>query len=176
MHISLLIQMRGLEKAILWIESSILAGSNGFEVKNILMVDLFLTNSQLFSSQLINWWTGVIWITCGLLWCFYQPFGLSFWRHPFTAEDPFMSKWCNAKFLQICSDKKQTHLYLGWPEGEYIFSKFKFLLNHSFKVQMETLGNSSWTELLGKYLRTQGKQSDSNQKPSPEPWVSLSNK
>ncbi len=22
----------------------------------------------------------------GLLWCFYQLFGLSFWRHPFTAE------------------------------------------------------------------------------------------
>jgi len=25
---------------------------------------------------------------CGLLWCFYQLFELSFWRHPFTAEDP----------------------------------------------------------------------------------------
>ncbi len=23
---------------------------------------------------------------CVLLWCFYQLFGLSFWRHPFTAE------------------------------------------------------------------------------------------
>ncbi len=22
---------------------------------------------------------------CGLLWCFYQLFGLSFWRHPFTS-------------------------------------------------------------------------------------------
>ncbi len=46
-------------------------------------------------------WTGVVWITCGLLWCFYQLFGLSFWRHPFTAEHPLMSKWCNATFLQI---------------------------------------------------------------------------
>ncbi len=25
---------------------------------------------------------------CGVLWCFYQLFGLSFWRHPFTAEYP----------------------------------------------------------------------------------------
>ncbi len=39
---------------------------------------------------------------CGLLWCFYQLFGLSFWRHPFTAEDPLVSKWFNARFLQIC--------------------------------------------------------------------------
>ncbi len=64
------------------------------------MMDLFLTNTQLFTSQDINWWTGVLWITCGLLWCFYQLFGLSFWRHPFTAEDPLVSKWCNATFLQ----------------------------------------------------------------------------
>ncbi len=51
-------------------------------VKNVLM-DL----SQLLSSQDVNWWTGVVWITCGLLWCFYQLFGLSFWRHPFTAVE-----------------------------------------------------------------------------------------
>ncbi len=30
-------------------------------------------------------------------------------------------------FLQICSYEQKTHLLLGWPEGEYIFSKFKFL-------------------------------------------------
>ncbi len=47
-----------------------------------------------------------MWITCGLLWCFYQLFGLSFWRHPFTAEDPLVSKWCNATFLQICPDEE----------------------------------------------------------------------
>ncbi len=33
-------------------------------------------------------------------------FGLSFWRHPFITEDPLMSKRCNAKFLQTCSDKE----------------------------------------------------------------------
>ncbi len=60
---------------------------------------------DLFASQDINWWTGVVWTTCGLLWCFYQLFGLSFWRHPFTAEDPLVSKWCKATFLQICSDE-----------------------------------------------------------------------
>ncbi len=78
-----------LANSILWIEDSL----------NILM-NLFCTNVQLFASQ------DIIWFACGLLWCFYQLFGLSFWRHPFTAEDPLVSKWCNAKFLQICSDEK----------------------------------------------------------------------
>ncbi len=41
-----------------------------------LIMDLFLTNTQLFTSQDVNWWTGVVWITCGLLWCFYQLVGL----------------------------------------------------------------------------------------------------
>ncbi len=31
---------------------------------------------------------------------------LSLWRHPFTAVDPLVSKWCNATFLQICSDQQ----------------------------------------------------------------------
>ncbi len=37
---------------------------------------------------------------CGLLWCFYQLFGLSFWRHPFTAEHPLLRHWWNDTFLQ----------------------------------------------------------------------------
>ncbi len=45
-----------------------------------------------YSGTLID---GLEW--CGLLWCFYQLFGLSYWRHPFTAQDPLVSKWCNAK-------------------------------------------------------------------------------
>ncbi len=49
-----------LEKSVLCIEDSI------GEVKNILM-DLFLTKRQLFTSQDINWWTGVVWIR-GLHW------------------------------------------------------------------------------------------------------------
>ncbi len=60
------------------------------------MLDLF----QLLSSPDVNWWTGVVWITCGLLWCFYQLFGLSFWRHPFTAEHPLLRQWCRDTFLQ----------------------------------------------------------------------------
>ncbi len=55
------------------------------------------TNSTINSHELV---------VCGLLWCFYQLFGLSFWQHPFTAEDPLVSKWCNATFLQICFDEE----------------------------------------------------------------------
>ncbi len=40
---------------------------------------------------------------------FYQLFWLSFWRHPFTAEELFVNKWCNATFLQICF--KTHHLF-----------------------------------------------------------------
>ncbi len=39
-------------------------GLYGIWVKNVLMLDLF----QLLSSPDVNWWTGVLWITCGLLW------------------------------------------------------------------------------------------------------------
>ncbi len=53
------------------------------------------THSLLLHKMLTD---GLEW--CGL-WCFYQLFGLSFWRHPFTEEDPLVSKWYNAKFLQI---------------------------------------------------------------------------
>ncbi len=108
---------------------------------------------QLFASQVVNWLTGVMWITCGSLWCFYQLIGLSFWRHPFTAEDPLVRKWCNAKFLQICSDKENKlildDLTAGvpklnpgglisagqWPSEAGLDTpglKFQFWVNNSF--------------------------------------------
>ncbi len=40
---------------------------------------------------------------------FYQLFGLSFWRHPFTAEDPL---WCNATFLK--SDEETNSSGMTW--------------------------------------------------------------
>ncbi len=35
------------------------------------------------------------------------------WRHPFTAEDPLLNKWRNAKFHQICSDEQSHGLRVG---------------------------------------------------------------
>ncbi len=47
---------------------------------------------------------------CGLLWCFNQLFGLSFWRHP------LVNKWWTAQCFQICSDEETN-----WSDGEDIF-------------------------------------------------------
>ncbi len=47
---------------------------------------------------------------------------------PIHYMDPLVSKWCNAKFLQISFFvKKQTYLHFVWSESEYILSKFAFL-------------------------------------------------
>ncbi len=67
---------------------------------------------------------GLVW--CGLLWCLYQLFGLSFWRHPFTAEDSLVSKWWNATFLQTSWGNKLT---TSWPEGG---QRVYFWVNYSF--------------------------------------------
>ncbi len=84
-----------LEKAILWIEDSYF--SNSLKLKTSQRCICFLQTRSFWLLKMLT--DGLEW--CGLLWCFYQLFGLSFWRHPFTAEDPLLSKWCNATFLQI---------------------------------------------------------------------------
>ncbi len=102
-----------LKEVLLWI----IARSEGLKI-NTLQMDLFVllqTCSFLLLKTLTD---GLEW--CGLLWCFYQLFGLSFWRHPFTAEHPLVIKWFHARFLQIYSDE-ETHLRLGWSEDEHIF-------------------------------------------------------
>ncbi len=55
-------------------------------------------------------WCGLL---VGLLWCFYQVFRLSFWWHPFTAEDPLLSKWCYDTFLQIWWRNKFIYILDG---------------------------------------------------------------
>ncbi len=62
---------------------------------------------------------------CGLL---VELSELSFWRHPFTAEDPLVSKWCNAKFLQICCNDVTTH-WMAWA-----WANVHFWVNYSFKT------------------------------------------
>ncbi len=101
-------------------------------------MDLF----QLLSSQDVNWWTGVVWITCGLLWCFYQLFGLSFWRHPFTAEHPLLRHWCSATFLQIWWRNKV--IYVLYDLRVITFSaNYHFWVNYAFKVTGSQLNKQS---------------------------------
>ncbi len=97
-----------------------------------LMMDLFITNMQIFASQDVNWWTGVVWITCKLLWCFYQLLGLSSWRHPFTAEDPLLSKWYNAKFLPICEDEETNSSTFN---GLRVYKCSEHFVNYSLILQ-----------------------------------------
>ncbi len=78
---------------------------------------------QLFTSRF--YFTGCSHaVTCGLLWCFYKIFVLSFWRHPFTTLDTLVSR-CNAKFLQICSDQETnssiSRMAWGWKYFQQIF-------------------------------------------------------
>ncbi len=47
--------------------------------KNNIMLkwhNLFFTITQLLASLDVNWWTGVVWKSCGLSWCFDQLFEL----------------------------------------------------------------------------------------------------
>ncbi len=85
--------------------------------KNVLMMDLFLTNKQPLASQGLD---GLEWF--GLLWCFYHLFGLSFRRHPFTAEHPLVSKWCNTTFLSKSVPMKNNPISLV------------YLVNYCFKT------------------------------------------
>ncbi len=65
----------------------------------------------------------------GLLWCFYQLFGLSFWRHPFTTEHPLLRHWCNAIWW-----RNKLIYFL-----EHIFSKSYFCVNYSFNTPPQSL-------------------------------------
>ncbi len=108
------------------------------------MMDFFITTMQLLDSQDVNWWTVVVWISCGLLGCFYQLSGLTFWWHPFTAEDPLVRKWWNAKFLYIY-DEETNSPTIWWPEDDYIFCSFLFWVNYLFKRVCKTkIGWVSW--------------------------------
>ncbi len=67
-------------------------------------------------------------------WCFYQLFELSLWRHPFTAEDPLVSKWCNVESVLILFWRNKI-IYILDGLSEYIFRvKVSFLgkLNYTF--------------------------------------------
>ncbi len=116
------------------------------EIKKVLMMDLFP-----LSSQHVNWWTGVVWITCGLLWCFYQLFGLSFWRHPFTAGDPLQSKWCNATFLQIWWRNKLIYILDGLKMSTFS-TYFHFGVNYYLKqkelvIEKNAVTVVNWNQL-----------------------------
>ncbi len=97
-----------LNEALLW--TCILARSNSFKLKTFVMVDLFLTNTQLFTLQDVNWWTGVMWIIVMFL--------SAVWTLILTAPIHFISPhlfW------------RRNHLHVGWPVSDYIVIRFSLL-------------------------------------------------
>ncbi len=104
---------------------SILARSNGLKFENALM-NLFFTNMQLLFSQDINWRTGVVWITCGLLWWFYQCLDS---HSDGTHSLQSIHWWASDGMLHFSKSDEETNSStsrMAWW-GEHIFSKRSFL-------------------------------------------------
>ncbi len=76
-------------------------------------MDLIFTNMQLLSPQDINCWTGVLWIIVMFL--------SAVWTLILTAPIHCRGS-INEQVIELRISpnlmKKQTHLHLGWPEGE----------------------------------------------------------
>ncbi len=89
----------------------------------------FIPNMQLLASQDVNWWTGVVWIILMFL--------SSVWTLILTAPihcrgsigEQEMQCYISPNLFQWTNK-----LHLGWPEAEWIFSTFSFLVNYSFSM------------------------------------------
>ncbi len=66
--------------------------------------------------QDVNRWTGLVWITCGWLWCFYQLFGLVIDRYWF-----------------FITDTDTDYLYVYVPDNRYA----ELIFIYCYKVQSE---------------------------------------
>ncbi len=95
----------------------------------------FVIYKQLFISFGVNWWTGVMWITCG--------FVLLFWRHPFTAEDPLVSKWCTV----MLTFSSKTNSSTSWIAWRWVHFKIIFFLGWDISLRKSMCG---W---FNKYLK-----------------------
>ncbi len=89
-------------------------------------MDVFITNPQHSLHMLID---GLQ--SCGLLVGYYNVYSSCLDSHSDGTHSLQRTNWWASdeilKLSQSGSFKKQTHLHLGWSEGEYIFSIFKFL-------------------------------------------------
>ncbi len=85
--------------------------------------------SETFVWQGINWWSGVdycdVFISCLDT---HSDGTHSLQRIHWWVSDVMLH------FSRSLPMKKQTHPHLGWPKGEYIFSKFSFLGEYSCKT------------------------------------------
>ncbi len=66
-------------------------------------------------SATVNWWTGVVWITCVLLWCFYHP------NKPYINGKIIYSafRWC----INLNNKKENGPLWLFCGPGSHMIFK-----------------------------------------------------
>ncbi len=88
----------------------------------VLIMDMFLANMQLLISQDMNWWTGVVCITCGLLWCFISCLDSHSDGTHSLQRIHWWASYVMLNFNKTFPVKKHTHLHLGCPADESIFS------------------------------------------------------
>ncbi len=83
-------------------------------------------------------------------WSFYQLFGLSFWRHPFTAEDPLVSKRCTIMAKNIGTlgkyekwgetslwNKCFSQIHIGhnyWHPKKFLWVKYLYIFPFIFTI------------------------------------------
>ncbi len=124
--------------AILWIEDSYFSRKQQFEAKNVLMV-LFLTNTQLFTSQDVNWWPGLEW--CGLLVDYCDAFLSCLDSHSDGAHSlQRIHYWASDVMLHFSKSvqlKKQTHLHLGL-DGLRGWVNFQQMLIFGWTIPLES--------------------------------------
>ncbi len=88
---------------------------------NALMMDLFYTSMPFFTSQDINWCTGVMWDNFNVLLAVWT----AFWRHPSLKRIYWWTS--NATFLQICSNDETNWGVSKFSfYGELVFNMFLF--------------------------------------------------
>ncbi len=88
---------------------------------------LFITSSQIFVSQDVTRWTEIVCIVMVFISCLD-----SFWRHPFTAEDPLVSKWFNATFFkrETSLRDKLNYIFVGLRVSKLIIYSIFINLQH----------------------------------------------
>ncbi len=107
--------------------------SNSLKLKRL--NDWFL-NMQLFTSQDINWWTGVVWITCRLLWCFIR------WLDSHSDGTHWWASVVMLNFSKYFLIKKHIYVMDGWMAWRgYILRKLSFLGRQTRKYLVYTFGN-----------------------------------
>ncbi len=134
MQISLLIQTRPLfhwRKRYYGLCTHIFNQKQWFEVKNVLMLDLF----QLLSSQDVNWWTGVLWITCGLLFCFYQLFDS---HSDGTHSLQSIHCWDTDAMLHFSKSDEETNSSTSWMIWRWSHFQQSFIFGWTFPLNFHT--------------------------------------